>query len=93
MKKGCDQKTLNKVQEQLIVQHDKSIQNNGWWMGQIQNAYMYNESRDYNVTDYNEMVKKVTPEMIKAVASKYINLNNYVSVKLRPEDGAVGTAD
>ena len=31
--------------------------------------------------------------MIKELANKYINLNNYVSVKLRPEDGAVGTAD
>ena len=93
MKKGCDQKTLNKVQEQMIVQHDKSIQNNGWWMSVIENAYMYNESRDYQVTDFANMVKAVTPEMIKNVASKYINLNNYVSVKLRPEDGAVGTAD
>jgi zinc protease len=93
MKKGCDQKTLNKVQEQMIVQHDKSIQNNSYWSSIIQSAYMYNESRDYQVSDFNNMVKAVTPEMIKAVAAKYFNLNNYVAVTLRPEDGAVGTAD
>ena len=93
MKKGCDQKTLSKVQEQMCVQHGKSIQNNGYWMGQLQGSYMYNESRDYNVSDYDEMVKSVTPEMIKTLANKYINLNNYVAVTLRPEDGAVGTAD
>ena len=93
MKKGCDLKTLGKVQEQMIVQHDKSVQNNGYWLGQIQSSYMFGESRDYNVTDYNEMVKKVTPADLKALANKYINLDNYVVVKLRPEDGAVGTAD
>ena len=93
MKKGCDEKTLGKVQEQMIVQHDKSVQNNGYWMGQLQGSYMYNESRDYNVTDYNNMVKKVTPDDIKALANKYIDLTNYVVVTLRPEDGAVGTAD
>ena len=93
MKKGCDQKTLSKVQEQMIVQHDKSIQNNSFWSSVIQSAYMYNESRDYQVTDYNEMVKKVTPADIQRLAAKYINLNNYVVVGLRPEDGAVGTAE
>ena len=39
------------------------------------------------------MVKKVTAKDLKAIAKKYFNLNNYVSVTLRPEDGAVGTAD
>ena len=93
MKKGCDQKTLNKVQEQMIVNRGKSKQNNGFWMGQIQGSYRYNESRDYQVNDYENMVRKVTPKDIKALAKKYINLNNYVAVTLRPEDGAVGTAD
>ena len=77
----------------MIVQHDKSVQNNSYWMGQLQGSYMYNESRDYNVNGYNEMVKKVTSADIKALANKYINLSNYVVVTLRPEDGAVGTAD
>ena len=93
MKKGCDEKTLGKVQEQMCVQHAKSVQNNGFWLSQIEASYMDNESRDYHVTDYDNMVKAVTPADIKAVANKYINLNNYISVKLRPEDGAVGTAD
>ena len=93
MTKGCDQKTLNKVQEQMIVNRGKSKQNNGFWMGQIQGSYRYNESRDYQVNNYENMVRKVTPKDIKALAKKYINLNNYVAVTLRPEEGAVGTAD
>ena len=93
MKKGCDQKTLNKVQEQMIVQHDKSVQNNSWWLGQIRNAYMTGEDADWQVAEYNKMVKSITLADIKAAAAKYFDLNNYVVVTLRPEDGAVGTAD
>ena len=93
MKKGCDQKTLSKVQEQMCVQHAKSVQNNSFWMGQLQSSYIFGESRDFHVNEYDELVKSITPADIKAVANKYINLNNYVSVKLRPENGAVSTAD
>ena len=93
MKKGCDQKTLNKVQEQMIVQHDKSVQNNGWWLGQIRNYYMTGEDADWQAAEYNKMVKSITLDDIKAAAAKYFDLNNYVVVTLRPEDGAVGTAD
>ena len=92
-KKGCDEKTLGKVKEQMIVQHGKSIQNNGYWMGQIQGSYMYNESRDHNVTDYDNMVKAVTTADIKALANKYIDLNNYIVVTLRPEDVSQGSAE
>ena len=92
MKKGADQKTLSKVQEQMIVNRGKARQNNSFWLGQISGSYRYNESRDF-VEQYNDMVKAVTPKDIKAIAKKYINLNNYVAVTLRPEDGAVGTAD
>ena len=93
IKKGCDQKTLSKVQEQMIVNRGKAKQNNSFWLGQINGSYRYNESRDFVANDYDRMVKSVTPKDIKAIAKKYINLKNYVAVTLRPEDGAVGTAD
>ena len=93
MKKGCDQKTLDKVQEQMIVQHDKSIQNNSWWLNNIRNSYMTGEDSDWQVSEYNKMVKSITIDDIKAAAAKYFDLTNYVVVTLRPEDGAVGTAD
>ena len=93
MKKGCDKKTLGKVQEQMIVNRGKAKQNNSFWLGQIQGSYSFNESRDFVANDYDNMVKKVTVKDIKNIAKKYINLKNYVAVTLRPEDGAVGTAD
>ena len=93
MKKGCDQKTLGKVQEQMCVQHGKNAQNNSFWLNQIQGSYRFNESRDFHVSEYDQMVKSVTTKDLKNLAKKYINLKNYVAVTLRPEDGAVGTAD
>ena len=93
MKKGCDEKTLNKVKEQMIVQHGKSVQNNSYWLGIIRSSYMYNDSRDWNVTDYDNMVKSVTPADIKTLANKYVDLNNYVVVTLRPEDASQGSAE
>ena len=92
-KKGCDQKTLSKVQEQMIVNRGKSKQNNGFWLGQIYGSYFYGESRDYQVNDYDNMVKAVTTKDIKNVAKKYTNLKNYVVVTLRPEDASAGSAE
>jgi zinc protease len=77
----------------MIVQHDKSVQNNSWWLSNIRNGYMTGEDGEWQVNEYNKMVKSITLDDIKAAAAKYFDLNNYVVVTLRPEDGAVGTAD
>jgi len=92
MKEGCDEKTLGKVQEQMIVNRDKARQNNSFWLGQISGSYRFNESRDF-VEKYNEMVKKVTVKDIQNIAAKYVNLNNYVAVSLRPENPDAGSAE
>ncbi len=92
MKEGCDEKTLGKVQEQMIVNRDKARQNNSFWLGQISGSYRFNESRDF-VEKYNEMVKKVTVKDLQRIAAKYVNLNNYVAVSLRPENPDAGSAE
>ncbi len=84
-KKGCDQKTLGKVQEQMIVNRGKSKQNNGFWLGEIQSSYRFNESRDFQVNMYEKMVKSITINDIKNVAKKYVNFKNYTVVSLKPE--------
>ncbi len=91
-KKGCDQKTLGKVQEQMIVNRGKARQNNSFWLGQIRSSYMLGESRDF-VENYDDMVKAVTSADIKALAKKYVDLKNYVVVTLRPEDASAGSAE
>ena len=87
-KNGPDTATLNKVQRQMIHNRENSMQNNGYWMGQILGSYKYNENRDNNASleDYSKRVKAITPKQVKAVAKKYMKLNNYVVVFLKPEE-------
>lgn len=84
LKKGPDAVTLNKVQEQMIINRGTARQNNGFWMGQIQGSYMYNENRD-DIDQYDTLVKSVTAKDIKKLAKKFINLKNYVVINLKPE--------
>lgn len=84
LKNGPDAVTLNKVQEQMIINRGTARQNNGFWMGQIMGSYMYNENRD-DIDQYDALVKSVTAKDIKKMAKKFINLKNYVVVNLKPE--------
>ena len=54
-------------------------------MGQIMGSYRFNESRDYVVNDYDNLVKSVTAKDIQAAAKKFIDLKHYLVVFLKPE--------
>lgn len=82
---GVDSVTLGKVQEQMIVNRESAMQNNGFWMAQIQGSYIYNENRD-DINNYANLVKSITSDDIKAIAQQFINLKNYVVVTLKPEE-------
>ncbi len=84
IKNGPEAVTLNKVQEQMIINRGTARQNNGFWMGQIQGSYMYNENRD-DIDQYDALVKSVTAKDIKKMAKKFINMKNFVVVNLKPE--------
>lgn len=84
---GPDAATLGKVQEQMIINRGTQRQNNGFWMSLIESSYQFDENRD-DVDRYEELVKSVTAKDIKKMAKKFINLNNYVVVNLKPEVAA-----
>lgn len=86
IKKGVDKKTLKKVKEQLIANRENAKQNNGFWMGQIQGSYMYGENRDNYVANYADYVNKVDAKTVKAMAQKFLDLNHYTIVTLKPEN-------
>lgn len=84
---GPDATTLGKVQEQMIINRGTAMQENGFWMGQIQGSYQYNENRDANadINEYSKAVKSVTAKDIQEMAKKFMNLNNYAVINLKPE--------
>lgn len=83
-KKGCDKETLNKVKLQMIKERETRMQENGFWMGQIMGSYMYNEDRDANVANYNDMVNSLTVKDIKRIAKTYFDLGHYAVGTLKP---------
>ena len=85
IKEGPDAETLSKVQEQQIINRQNAKQNNSFWLGQIQGSYQFDESRDYVVDGYDEIVKSVTAKDIQAAAKKFINLKSYLVCFLKPE--------
>ena len=91
-KNGPDEQTLAKAKEQVIVSIGTAVQSNQFWLSGIKSSYTFNENTDY-LTHYEDLVRSISAKQLKKIAQKYINLKNYVAVSLRPEDGAVGTAD
>lgn len=85
IKKGPSKETLAKVHEQMIINRENAKQGNGFWMGQISGSYQYNENRDELISNYDQMVKSVTAKDIKAAAAKFLNMDNYITVMLKPE--------
>src|SRR5574344_1160314 len=85
IKKGPNKETLNKVKEQMIHNRQTAKQENGFWAGQIYGSYYYNEDRDANVANYDQMVNAISAKSIKAMAKQFIDLNHFTVVTLKPE--------
>lgn len=86
VKKGANKKTLAKVLEQMVRQREQAMQENGFWMGQLQGAYIYGEDRNEWVNNYAEIVKSITNNDIKAMAKRIFDLNHYTVITLLPEE-------
>ncbi len=85
-KKACDKKTLEKARLQMLKDHETSLQENSYWMGQIYGSYYYNEDRDANVRDYEKVLNSITVKDLKKMAQKYLDLNHYTVGTLKPEN-------
>lgn len=70
----------------MIINRQNAMQNNGFWMGQIQGSYLYNESREEWINNYETLVKNVNNKQLKAFANQFIKLDNYTLVVLKPEN-------
>lgn len=85
-KKGTDENTLNKVKEQMIAEYKKNYsQENGFWLNSLYNHFTEKRQLPRSIEEYEKAVMSITNEDIKAEAAKYLQMDNYVSVTLRPE--------
>ncbi len=77
---------LNKVKETLIRERETRIRENGFWLGVLQNHFLYSDKL-LTLEEYKNYVGSFTAEDIKAVAGKYLNTESYVKVALTPAPG------
>lgn len=83
-KNGPSEENLKKIKEQLIRERETDLKKNNWWIRKLDNMYFYNDFSS-SLSEYNNIVNKITAKEIQDLANKYFNLNNYVKVYLKPE--------
>jgi zinc protease len=87
---GPDAADLAKVKLNWQTNHRRALRENGYWMGQLQGAYLNGEPADA-ILQYEERLAAVTPADVQAAAKRYFDFGNYVQVVLNPETKAPET--
>ena len=83
-KNGVEQKDIDKSCEIYKREKEKSLEQNGYWLGSIKNCYLY--KREFEKIASFEAMEDITSEELQRVAVEYINADEYLQVVLYPEE-------
>jgi zinc protease len=75
---------LDKVKQNWLQVHRKSIRENAAWLTALQTSALYGTDPAF-ILSYENRVEALTAADVKAAAGRYFDLNNYVQVVLYPE--------
>lgn len=78
---GPRQEDFKKTQDNLLKRHAEVLQENSYWLNVLDDYYYKGFDTD---TDYELIVKALTPEKIKAFAQKLLGQGNRVEVIMQP---------
>ena len=81
---GPDAADLVKVKQNWLQRHQKSMRENGYWLGRLQSAVLQ-ETDPATILVYEKRVNDISADDLKDAAKRYFNMNNYVQVVLYPE--------
>ena len=74
---------LNKVKQNWLQNHQKSLRENGYWLGSLQGSVM--DGTDLGeILEYEKRVNAITPEDVRQAARRYFDQRNYVQLVLYP---------
>lgn len=82
VKKGVNKTMYDKVIENMYKAHAQNIKENKYWLN---NLIKYYQKGYDNVTNWENTVKAMTPEKVRAVAEKLLKQNNQSKVILYTE--------
>ena len=75
---------LDKVKQNWLQVHRRSMRDNAAWLGALQTSVLYGTDPAFILT-YEQRVEALTAQELKDAAARYFDLNNYVQVVLYPE--------
>lgn len=84
---GPEAADLDKVKNNWIQNHRRSLRENGYWLGHLQAAL--SEGTDpASILEVEKQVQALTADDIRTAAQRYFDERNYVQVVLNPETPA-----
>jgi zinc protease len=81
---GASAADIGKIQEIQRREREKSLKENGFWMGRLLTSYANNDD-PAEMLQYNALVDGLNSDALKAAAAKYITLDTVKKFVLMPE--------
>jgi zinc protease len=85
IKNGVTAEDLEKVKEQQKRKLEVDLKLNQFWMSNLYDAF-YLGNNPADILNKQKQTENLTSKMIQDAAKKYINLNNYIRVVLKPDN-------
>ena len=83
---GPSQADVDKVKEELLRAHEIELRQNSYWLSTILSRDQDGEDVAAILSQYETMVKQLSPSAVQQAAKQYFNMKNYVRVVLVPEN-------
>jgi zinc protease len=81
---GPPQVNIDKWRAETQRSRETSLKTNDFWLGYL-NGQLMNDDDLHEINNYDADIQKVTPEMLKSAANKYLSGDNYIRTVLLPE--------
>jgi zinc protease len=81
---GPDEETLAKIRETQLREHETDLQENRYWLGQLERHHKRGTDAT-EILDISDEVAGLSRELIRDAARRYIHDDRYVRVVLLPE--------
>ena len=81
---GEGHKPLEKIKEEQGRKLEVDTKQNAFWMSNLFDAY-YNDYDPHLILDKEKQIDGLTAKRLQDIAKKYIDINTYIRVVLKPE--------
>ena len=89
---GPEQADLDKVKRNWLQGYQKSMRENGYWLGRLQ-ATLTDGVDPASILTFEQEIAKLTADDVQVAAGRYFNSGNYVQVVLNPEKAVADVAE